>query len=584
MTELLRRISRACPHIILGGMFWGGWGLFPGATLAAAQASGQPTGEDWNLAWIVAFTALALGLAVLVWAVGQVRRTQAVLEVLAAASADPKARCGLDGTSATARLGQAVDGLLDKMGNLNGQTQELQAGLDRERERCAQAQAQVQEAREKAELSQRQGLLSASRTISQVASGIRKSSEDLRQVSGQTGKGAAEQRGLTTEAASAMEEMSASVVQVAGSAARAAAEAEKAMRKASEGSSLVAETVASIQAVSAKTGELEAVVSSLGTQAEAVERIMEVISDIADQTNLLALNAAIEAARAGEAGRGFAVVADEVRKLAEKTMNATKDVAAQIGAIQQGVGRTREGMGQAVGLVVKAVARAQDSGRSLEEIVGLASASAEQVQAIAVAAEQQSRAGEEINRSIHRVSDISERTGQGTAQAEEAVTGLWGQVEELLTLNSVFQTLGQGEVQDLINTMARSSAIVSFKREEQEKALREAVRGSSFLELLYITDARGVQVVSNIPRPGQDKPEDKASFNKDWSTRPWFTAPMQTGGLTVSDVYVSSATGANCITVSTPVRDGQGKILGVLAADASLSQVGIRQTGTGRAA
>jgi methyl-accepting chemotaxis protein len=548
-------------------------GLVPGTALAA---SAEPVGS--SLPWTLAGLGLALGLGGLLWAARCAGTIRNVLQALESHGRDPKARCGQSGSGAARPLAQAVDALLDKIGNQTAQCREWEEKAAQESERASRAKALADEAREKADLSQRLSLLSASRTISQVAGGIQAGAEELRQVSGETGRGAAEQRTLTAEAASAMEEMSASVVQVAGSAARAAADAEKAMRQASGGASLVTDTVDSIQAVSAKAGELEGVVTGLGAQAEAVERIMEVISDIADQTNLLALNAAIEAARAGEAGRGFAVVADEVRKLAEKTMSATKDVASQIGAIQQGVTLTREGMSQTVGLVEKAVGLAQNSGRALTEIVGLASASAEQVQAIAVAADQQSKAGEEINRSIHQVSEISERTGAGTARAGEAVQELAGRVEELMALNTVFQTLGQGEVQDIVNALARSAGVASFRREEQERELREAARRSKFLELLYIVDAGGRQTVANIGQPGQ--PEDASACGKDWSSRPWFTQPLQNGVLIVSDVYVSSATGENCITVSRPIRDGQGTVLGVLAVDVNLSQVGRGKGGT----
>ena len=128
----------------------------------------------------------------------------------------------------------------------------------------------------------------------------------------------------------------------------------------------------------------------LGKQAQGIGQIITVIEDIADQTNLLALNAAIEAARAGEAGRGFAVVADEVRKLAEKTMSATREVVDFVGAIQDCAQKNVVATDSAVKLVEESTGLAGQSGEALHAIVGMVQRTADQVRAIATASEEQS--------------------------------------------------------------------------------------------------------------------------------------------------------------------------------------------------
>ncbi len=246
--------------------------------------------------------------------------------------------------------------------------------------------------------------------------------------------GMEQQASRTGETATAMEEMNATVLEVARSSGNSASSADAAREQALKGARIVEESVGAISRVHEQAQSLKQEMTQLGKQADDISRIMDVISDIADQTNLLALNAAIEAARAGEAGRGFAVVADEVRKLAEKTMQATKEVGQAIDAIQQSARNNIRSMDEAASSVEQATALAHDSGQALQQIVHLSEENSDQVRAIATAAEQQSATSEEINRAVDDISRISGETTDGMQQAAEAVSSLADLAKELENL------------------------------------------------------------------------------------------------------------------------------------------------------
>lgn len=237
-------------------------------------------------------------------------------------------------------------------------------------------------------------------------------------------EGAHTQQKISGEAAAAMSRMNETVLQVAQNASGAAEQAEQARGKAVEGAEIVEQSIGSISSVSQQTGELKQSMDELGNHTESIGAIIGVINDIADQTNLLALNAAIEAARAGEAGRGFAVVADEVRKLAEKTMDATKNVAAAIESIQQVARQNIEGMDSAAMAVAHATELAGKSGEALKAIVQLVEGTTRQVQTIATASEEQSESSEKVMSSVSEVSVISDQTADGMRESTNAIRGL----------------------------------------------------------------------------------------------------------------------------------------------------------------
>lgn len=281
-------------------------------------------------------------------------------------------------------------------------------------------------------------LLKAAEQLDRVVDAVTAGAEDLMAQIEQSGVGADEQAKRVDETATSMEEMNATVLGVAQNAASAAGAVNKTQTMAQEGAEVVNRAVDGIAEIANQSSLLMADMTQLGTQAEGIGKILNVIDDIADQTNLLALNAAIEAARAGEAGRGFAVVADEVRKLAEKTMAATNDVATAINSIQEGTRKNIDSTVKSVDTIAKVTEMANASGESLRQIVALVSDATMQVQSIAAAAEQQSAASDEISRSIVDISEISGDTSKAMATSRRVVANL---TDEIRTLNKLTEQM-----------------------------------------------------------------------------------------------------------------------------------------------
>ncbi|WP_371321832.1 methyl-accepting chemotaxis protein [Pseudomonas alliivorans] len=266
--------------------------------------------------------------------------------------------------------------------------------------------------------------------VTQIAS----AAEELSAVTEQTSAGVNNQKVETDQVATAMHEMTATVQEVARNAEEASEAAVAADQQAREGERVVNEAIVQIERLASAVGNSSEAMGTLKQESEKIGSVLDVIKSVAQQTNLLALNAAIEAARAGEAGRGFAVVADEVRSLAQRTQKSTEEIEGLIVSLQSGTQQAASVMDSSRELSASSVDLTRRAGSSLENITKTVSAIQSMNQQIAAAAEQQSATAEEINRSIINVRDVSEQTS--AASEETAASSI-----ELARLGTHLQTL-----------------------------------------------------------------------------------------------------------------------------------------------
>lgn len=228
----------------------------------------------------------------------------------------------------------------------------------------------------------------------------------------------------TEQAAAAMHEMSISTQEVARNAGQAAEAAQDADQQAKQGTRVVAQTIAGIRGLASEVEQAATVISQLEADSDNIGTILDVIRGIAEQTNLLALNAAIEAARAGEQGRGFAVVADEVRTLAKRTQQSTQEIRVMIERVQSGAQHAVQVMKEGRAKANNSVEQAADAEVSLKSITGSISRISDMNAQIASAIEQQTAVSEEINRSVINIDSLTEQTTAGAQQTASAVAEL----------------------------------------------------------------------------------------------------------------------------------------------------------------
>ncbi|MFH1686268.1 MAG: methyl-accepting chemotaxis protein [bacterium] len=352
-----------------------------------------------------------------------------------------------------------VEAAIEQVSNSNlvidiRHTESFQIGLDATDEmgRLAHAIDNMQSVKDRIVVSVRRMALSLSKMIHDINGGsaeVATAAAEVSSASEQMSRGAVTQTEQVIQVSTAIEQMAATVVETSKNATDASGAARTASDTAESGGKIVSDTIQGMQRIAHQVRASSDAIAKLSQSAQQIGEITTVIDDIADQTNLLALNAAIEAARAGEQGRGFAVVADEVRKLAERTGKATGEITDMIKGIQSETGAAVDDMESGLAEVDQGRELADKAGSALQEIMAVAQSVDNMIGQIATATEEQSAAAEEIARNVERVSAVSKETAAGAEQSAIAAEQLNQQAEKLRQVVGGFKIANNVTIFDL---------------------------------------------------------------------------------------------------------------------------------------
>jgi len=383
---------------------------------------------------------------------------------------------------------------------------------------------------------------------------------------GQQASGSAEQASAVAEITATMEELARTAGQIADNSTEVTQQAENTEKAAEDGHKSVLEAMQGMQVMKDKMTEISHKSQTLGKHSKQIFKILNIIESISNQTHLLSLNAAIESAAAGEFGKRFSVVASEVRRLAERSREATENIRQIVDEIQRDINATilstEEGTKEAQRAYDLAVS-VKDQLTTIHNMVDRTTSSSKE---ISIATQQQRTASDQIVITLRDISKVSKETAKGLKETENSAKLLNALATELQLLSQNFTIKSNRNIRYIMEKMSSNPTIVSLNTNIIGPFFSEKILQYPFLELLYLSDIEG-NMVAYAEGKGIKVKAEVLHVGANLKNREWFTKAMKLQSTFISPVYKSILTDRDCFTISTVVEDDNGEIVGVIGCD-----------------
>ncbi len=394
------------------------------------------------------------------------------------------------------------------------------------------------------------------------------SAQNITMNSSELSSGSSEEAASVAEITTTMEELSKTSQQIANNSKDLASFAEKTEKEAVNGSVIISENISSLNRMNEKIKVISQNANILGEKFNKIDKILEIITSISSETHILALNASIEAASAGEFGERFGVIAQEVRKLAAKSKDAVEEIKNMFGELQKSIEDTIISTEDGYKEFLVASAKAKDAQEAFASISEAVKSSTEFTKEISLATQQQTTATNQVTLTLKDILEVAKQTAESIKEFNDEANKLNNIALETQLAVQNFIIPSDINIKFLAKITASKQDVRNFRRKLPKETFEDFVARHNFVEIIYIANSDGYLAIFH-KNPDIDMPHDSALYdpNLNLSKRPWFYSVMETKSPFISEPYNSLLTNEKCITVSAPIFDEEGKVIGVLGID-----------------
>ncbi len=377
-----------------------------------------------------------------------------------------------------------------------------------------------------------------------------------------------EQAAAVVELTATTEELARTAAQIAANAATQAQAAVQAEESGDAGAAAVGEAVAGIEAVIARIAAIAGRTDALATRSREIYKVLDLITEIARETHILSLNAAIEASAAGEHGRRFAVVADEVRRLAQRSRESVDSVRAMLDEFAASTRATAVATEEGSKEGARVLERARAAAAAIDELRGALAHTARAAREISLATEQQRTASDQVAVTLKEVSQVVQRMAEGLHTFSDTAERLNHLALTIQLLTQAFRTPSSHSLKHLAAGWAHELEQRGGHWEAIDAHLAEVVRGHPWIELAYLVDGDGTMVAFAAPGDASGAQRDAGiAIGASYAERPWFKAVLRDRRTILTPLYESILTGQTCFTIAVPVWGEGERLDGVLGFD-----------------